>query len=417
MKFQRNTEAILLPVLLLYYIAVASGFECPPEAILLSVLLLYYIAVASGFECPPEAILLSVLLLYYIAVASGFECPPEAKQLYYKVGENKECMKCSPGYYWLHHCIFNLTNAVCTPCPKGSYSPCNNIALACERCDTHCPGFSNQDAYKDREYISEACTAISNIKCSCRQSYYKEPGEDGMCTEKQPCPPGSGVLRKATDKSQTQCQVCSVGKTFSNITSLSEPCQNCTVCAPGEHMLQDCTLSRDRVCGQASTTVDANSPKGDSTVTIVAISAAASAVVVIVAIIVVICVVRRTECGRDLWRRWFGNNQALLGSRYSSNICRWPSRRPTDKELGIIADCFTGDYQILATQLNVLQPRVYQIQRDNSQDIHSQVLGVLSAWAKAAESATLADLETTMRNVQSLNFDWVNANEKLNVEQ
>ncbi|WAR13799.1 TR11B-like protein [Mya arenaria] len=258
-------------------------------------------------------------------LASGFECPPEAKQLYYKVGENKECMKCSPGYYWLHHCIFNLTNAVCTPCPKGSYSPCNNIALACERCDTHCPGFSNQDAYKDREYISEACTAISNIKCSCRQSYYKESGEDGMCTEKQPCPPGSGVLRQVS--------------------------------------------------------VDANSPKGDSTVTIVAILATSA--IVIVAII----------------------------------VGRWPSRRPTNKELGTIADCFTGDYQILATQLEVSPERVYRIQRDHNQDIHSQVFAVLLDWANATAAPTLADLETEMRNVESLKFNWVNANKKLNVEQ
>ncbi|XP_052760044.1 tumor necrosis factor receptor superfamily member 14-like [Mya arenaria] len=366
------------------------------------------------FQRNTEAILLSVLLLYYIAVASGFECPPEAKQLYYKVGENKECMKCSPGYYWLHHCIFNLTNAVCTPCPKGSYSPCNNIALACERCDTHCPGFSNQDAYKDREYISEACTAISNIKCSCRQSYYKESGEDGMCTEKQPCPPGSGVLRQATDKSQTQCHVCSVGKTFSNITSLSEPCQNCTVCAPEEHMLQDCTLSRDRVCGQASTTVsvDANSPKGDSTVTIVAILATSA--IVIVAIIVGIL---RTKCGSGSWRRCFGHSQALLRMRYTNIGCRWPSRRPTNKELGTIADCFTGDYQILATQLEVSPERVYRIQRDHNQDIHSQVFAVLLDWANATAAPTLADLETEMRNVESLKFNWVNANKKLNVEQ
>ncbi|XP_052819882.1 tumor necrosis factor receptor superfamily member 14-like [Mya arenaria] len=356
-----------------------------------------------------------ILCTVYVVSALTNNCLEEAYHPYYQTTDDRFCKKCPQGHYWIQDCDDNGESAHCAPCKNGSYSPCYNIALTCEPCDIHCPGHSNQEAFYDREYISEPCTATSNIKCTCKPDFYRESGPEGLCLQKIPCNPGQGVVFHATD-SQTECQPCVIGLTFSNTSSFTEACKECTKCAADEHVIHDCNPKYDRVCGKnasinGDTTAAIDESKEDF---IVPLAVSLTLAFVIVAVIIGIYVIRTTERGKRIWKRLYCKKKAQPILSHTNNKCRWPPRRPNDRELGIIADCFAGDYDILATQLELRDSHVFQIKQDNN-SFSSQALCVLKLWTNENVGASLAELENIMRNLRSVKFDWKEANRRLKV--
>ncbi|KAH3874315.1 hypothetical protein DPMN_037557 [Dreissena polymorpha] len=62
------------------------------------------------------------------------------------------------------------------------------------------------------------------------------------------CAVGYGVKMLAAQWSDTVCEQCTDGVTFSNVSSASSPCQLCTACPNGNTPFVKCNIQADTVC-------------------------------------------------------------------------------------------------------------------------------------------------------------------------
>lgn len=92
----------------------------------------------------------------------------------------------------------------------------------------------------------EPCTRSTNTKCSCQAGYYYDD-DISFCLKCTPCKKGQGVVKNCTATSDTQCDFCVKGQTFSDAKSLQR-CKPCLRCVEGHVVLKRCTRRTDTVC-------------------------------------------------------------------------------------------------------------------------------------------------------------------------
>lgn len=63
------------------------------------------------------------------------------------------------------------------------------------------------------------------------------------------CPPGQGQVKKCTNETDTKCQPCENGKSFSSSKYDTNPCKKCRTCRDMERELSPCNTTHDAVCG------------------------------------------------------------------------------------------------------------------------------------------------------------------------
>lgn len=228
-----------------------------------------------------SALAIYILLLTYYCMGSS---EIQSKSYHHTLdnGDLITCMKCSPGFFLIGDCTSDGGNASCRSCPDGTFNSDFTIARACAPCSTECQS-------PKREYIAKNCTPVSNISCLCREGYYRDQGQFGLCLAINPCPPGQGVVKQAYSLADTECEDCPPGY-FSANTSTTELCQECSKCLEGTVQDQDCRSYSDRTC---------KSPDADA-LPVEAVIGGVIAVVVIIVVVTLLCCfcVMKERCAR-----------------------------------------------------------------------------------------------------------------------
>ncbi|XP_052230754.1 uncharacterized protein LOC127844523 isoform X2 [Dreissena polymorpha] len=189
--------------------------------------------------------LFTALVLIY-----SFGCD---ERIYYE-HNNMTCAMCRPGSHWVGHCLTSGASADCVPCPHDQYNPAFNRAIYCKQCRTSCWNQNHEHESVQREEIVQACTGISDLKCQCKEGYWREKGTNNICQRVLTCGQGQGVKTKATPNSDTVCEDCVNGETFSNVSSTTEQCLPCSTCGTDEILHRSCTATEDTICAVRTTT-------------------------------------------------------------------------------------------------------------------------------------------------------------------
>ncbi|XP_052231695.1 tumor necrosis factor receptor superfamily member 14-like isoform X2 [Dreissena polymorpha] len=175
------------------------------------------------------------------------------ERIYYE-HNNMTCVMCPPGSHWVGHCLTNGASADCVPCPHDQYNPAFNRAIYCKQCRTSCWNQNHEHESVQREEIVQACTGISDLKCQCKEGYWREKGTNNICQRVLTCGQGQGVKTKATPNSDTVCEDCIHGETFSNLSSTTEKCLPCSSCVADEILHRSCTATEGTICAVRTTT-------------------------------------------------------------------------------------------------------------------------------------------------------------------
>ncbi|CAL8257287.1 unnamed protein product [Boreogadus saida] len=127
------------------------------------------------------------------------------------------CQKCPPGYKREKDCEAVGNRTSCTRCPKGQYNEHDNYSDNCRRCLT-CQ-------YLEEE-VTE-CTPRQNIKCRCKNGYYKYviDSRTSQCLECSKCGHGEHQSEKCFFEHDTVC-VCE--RDFYRMKNKCLPCKTCT---------------------------------------------------------------------------------------------------------------------------------------------------------------------------------------------
>ncbi|KAM7098537.1 tumor necrosis factor receptor superfamily member 1B [Molossus nigricans] len=156
---------------------------------------------------------------------------------YYEKKVQMCCRMCPPGYRAQAFCT-KTSNTECAPCEDSTYTQLWNRVSKCLSCGSRC---------SSDQVETQACTRERNRVCSCRPGWYCVLGSDQgcrLCSLLRRCPPGFGVVRPGTAKSNVVCAACAPG-TFSDTTSSTDTCRPHRICKstaiPGN-------ASRDAVC-------------------------------------------------------------------------------------------------------------------------------------------------------------------------
>ncbi|KAH3778469.1 hypothetical protein DPMN_179928 [Dreissena polymorpha] len=191
---------------------------------------------------------LPLILIAYLNSAYGV--PTDT----YRTDKGVICYLCPPGKFFVRDCSLDYDSAVCSPCPNGHYIGFNNQAYKCQPCSTVCPN-TNYESFDDQpEIITANCTSISDIVCECKLEFWRESGYRGMCRRAKKCKEGYGVSAQATGYSDTICEACETGQTFSNTTSATDACLPCSKCYDHTYIRNDCRTDRDTECILLTTT-------------------------------------------------------------------------------------------------------------------------------------------------------------------
>ncbi|XP_052231665.1 uncharacterized protein LOC127845059 isoform X2 [Dreissena polymorpha] len=173
--------------------------------------------------------------------------------MYYE-HNNMTCIMCTPGSHWVGHCLTDGASAKCVPCPDNHYLPYDNRAYSCQACRISCRNQNHEDESVQREVIVQPCTTISDLKCQCKEGFWRKSGAYGVCLLVSTCDQGQGVKTKATPNSDTVCEDCIDGETFSNVSSTTEQCLACSTCGTDEIDQRSCTSTEDTICALWVTT-------------------------------------------------------------------------------------------------------------------------------------------------------------------
>nr|XP_034351178.1 tumor necrosis factor receptor superfamily member 5 isoform X2 [Arvicanthis niloticus] len=149
------------------------------------------------------------------------------------------CDLCQPGNRLTSHCTA-LEKTQCHPCNSGEFLAHWNMEIRCHQ-HRHCE--LNQGLR-----VQKAGTAESDTVCACKEGQHCTSKDCEACVQHTPCAPGFGVVKMATETTDTFCHPCPVGF-FSNESSLSEKCRPWTSCEDKNLVvLQEGTSETDVVC-------------------------------------------------------------------------------------------------------------------------------------------------------------------------
>lgn len=138
-------------------------------------------------------------------------------------------VSCGPGTF------VNSTHSGCERCPNGTFTSQTN-SPSCSNCKS-CEGKHNR--------ISQQCTSTTNTKCECEPGYFFSGFL--ICLKCSPCRRGMGLKRNCTATSDTVCESCEKGRTFSNGKNF-ERCKPCSRCQKGEIVNKECTRRKNTKC-------------------------------------------------------------------------------------------------------------------------------------------------------------------------
>ena len=190
-------------------------------------------------------------------------------------GVSQTCYVCGNG----HHNKDNTGDVAkqCEPCPAGTESgPFNNNngreCVACDGVNTYQDeegGASCKvvDTCADGEYVTQTPLSTRNRLCqacpagsvssgtnqaSCTAcdgvNEYQDQSGQTSCKTVSSCPKGQGVTQNATTISDTVCQPCISGSTYSDVDSKTASCQAVNVCDGSEAEAEPPTAQSDREC-------------------------------------------------------------------------------------------------------------------------------------------------------------------------
>ncbi|KAH3778492.1 uncharacterized protein LOC127845056 [Dreissena polymorpha] len=173
----------------------------------------------------------------------------------YRTEKGLICYLCPPGKFFVRDCSLDYETAICSPCPNGYYIAISSVAERCQPCSSVCPNTNYESPDDQPEIITVNCTSATDIQCECKPGFWRESGFNGMCRRAKLCEEGRGVKALATGNSDTVCEHCEPGQTFSNMSSANEKCRPCTQCDALMYVGRVCLPNRDTECILHSTII------------------------------------------------------------------------------------------------------------------------------------------------------------------
>ncbi|XP_037354372.1 tumor necrosis factor receptor superfamily member 1B [Talpa occidentalis] len=175
---------------------------------------------------------------------------------YYDKNTQMCCSKCPPGYHVQFYCT-TTSDTICEPCKDNTYTQLWNWVPECLSCNSRCTGQGLME--------TQACTQKQNRICTCEPGWYCMLEQQQGCIVCGPfrkCPPGKGVAKPGTAKSDVVCAPCGPG-TFSDTESSTDTCRPHRSCRsvdiPGN-------ASRDAVCrGESAPSTSRGTPASSPT--------------------------------------------------------------------------------------------------------------------------------------------------------
>ncbi|CAH8456359.1 unnamed protein product [Schistosoma turkestanicum] len=154
-------------------------------------------------------------------------------------GTPRCCRKCEPGTGMLRLCS-NTEDTQCRPCKPGfEFSPIRSATkkcLQCRRCE---------ELHSLAKTRTE-CTPVTDTVCQCEKPYYMSEREQ-TCKPCTVCKPGEGIVQACSWNSDTQCQSCPAGfwsaQTIDNVKCI--PCQSC---GKDQIVVKQCSSTSDTLC-------------------------------------------------------------------------------------------------------------------------------------------------------------------------
>ncbi|CAH8461950.1 unnamed protein product [Schistosoma intercalatum] len=149
------------------------------------------------------------------------------------------CRKCEPGNGMLRLCS-NTEDTQCRPCKPGfEFSPFRSATkkcLHCRRCEEIHPLAKTRNE----------CTPITDTICQCEKPYYMSEKEQ-TCKPCTVCKPGEGIVQACGWNSDTQCQSCPAG--FWSAQSIDNvKCIPCQSCGKDQVLVKQCSPTSDTLC-------------------------------------------------------------------------------------------------------------------------------------------------------------------------
>ncbi|RTG90671.1 nerve growth factor receptor (TNFR superfamily member 16), partial [Schistosoma bovis] len=149
------------------------------------------------------------------------------------------CRKCEPGNGMLRLCS-NAEDTQCRPCKPGfEFSPFRSATkkcLHCRRCEEIHPLAKTRNE----------CTPITDTICQCEKPYYMSEKEQ-TCKPCTVCKPGEGIVQACGWNSDTQCQSCPAG--FWSAQSIDNvKCIPCQSCGKDQVLVKQCSPTSDTLC-------------------------------------------------------------------------------------------------------------------------------------------------------------------------
>ncbi|XP_064642237.1 tumor necrosis factor receptor superfamily member 11B-like [Lineus longissimus] len=171
---------------------------------------------------------------------------PSAKMIRVKVDyQSSRCchdITCRAGFE-PKVCTKDDPNPSCAKCSDGTYQPKPSMLShpqwnKCRR-KTNCE-------VRGMKYRSFGNTSVNSI-CECTSGYFCD---NDMCLPKGRCPVGYGRDAKTDD-----CLPCALGKTYSDVEHVSEPCKKVTRCSVLDlRTVKPATVQSDSICGNRTAT-------------------------------------------------------------------------------------------------------------------------------------------------------------------
>ncbi|CAH8459456.1 unnamed protein product [Schistosoma rodhaini] len=154
-------------------------------------------------------------------------------------GTPRCCRKCEPGNGMLRLCS-NTEDTQCRPCKPGfEFSPFRSATkkcLQCRRCEELHPLAKTRNE----------CTPVTDTICQCEKPYYMSEKEQ-TCKPCTVCKPGEGIVQACGWNSDTQCQSCPAG--FWSAQSIDNvKCIPCQSCGKDQILVKECSSTSDTLC-------------------------------------------------------------------------------------------------------------------------------------------------------------------------
>ena len=192
------------------------------------------------------------------------------------ISSDKSSCACSTGYSgggaWIASSASYPTCSAVS-CPNGAISG-DKSSCACNT------GYSGGGAWIASSVSYPACTAVScaygvissdKSSCTCNTGYHgggawiASSASYATCTPWSKCPAGQGVSVAGSATSDVTCAPCTLGSTYSSVSSSTEACEPVGDCAQGQYEVLVPTLVKPRDCASHNPCTETQYTHADAT--------------------------------------------------------------------------------------------------------------------------------------------------------